>query len=915
MSTSPVADRNLLFGILAVQMNFIDGDTLVAAMHTWTFDKSKSIGQILFEKKQLTSEQLAALDGLIALHLKSHGNDASASLQALSTRTIPAGRLAEVADADVQASIMLLGDTLWTGATQDFRPPAADARYQILRPHARGNLGEVFVAEDMELHRMVALKEIQSRLAHNARSRMRFVLEAEITGGLEHPGIVPVYGLGAYADGRPYYAMRFIRGETLKSAIGSFHAADKAGRDASERSLALHQLLRRFCDLCNTVAYAHSRGVLHRDIKPENVMLGKYGETLVVDWGLAKPGVERIAATPEHADPTELTLQPASGSVPIEEKEGSCLGTPAFMSPEQAAGRLSQMGPTSDIYSLGATLYVLLTGKKPFDGADAGEVLEKVKRGRFIPPSEAKPGTPRALDAICRKAMSAAPADRYKTAMSLADDVEHWLADEPVAAYPEPILARGARWVRRHRTTAVAAAVLLVSTVVALSISTLLIWREQQRTDQQRQIAVKNEKIAERHKQVAEQNYNLARDLSYASLTLIEAAQPQFAAVPSLQLQRKEILVASSRAFRHFLEIGPDDRELQLKAAEIFRFTANLHRLHADMAAAEPLYVDAIKNYEQLTRTPPTNPIGSEKLAETLRDRASVQGETGRLLEAKESLEKSIDLAKKSLAENPMSSWAKRNLAAALLDLSINEIARGLHDDAEKSARHSVLLFEELSNAKIGERYPNDPLLFAAALNALAVAKRDGGHLAEAIAEHSKALNLLNPLQASVPEGVNVADLLFFLCCLQVDRSRTCGLKDTANREFGVKELGSAIEVLSRLAHDYPAIPMYRAWQSNAYQARGLIRAQLGNRDEARADLREAMRYEEKLIQAYPDIPAWQADLGRTYLALAKLESEQKIATEWIQKAAAALRGALTKTPDDAQTKRSLEEALAEQRK
>src|SRR5207245_1911041 len=131
------------------------------------------------------------------------------------------------------------------------------------------------------------LKEIQERHAAHPESRARFLLEARITGGLEHPGIVPVYGLGTYADGRPFYAMRFVQGDSLKEAVERFHR-EKATLPAGERTLRLRALLGRFVDVCNAVAYAHSRGVLHRDLKPGNVMLGKYGETLVVDWGLAK---------------------------------------------------------------------------------------------------------------------------------------------------------------------------------------------------------------------------------------------------------------------------------------------------------------------------------------------------------------------------------------------------------------------------------------------------------------------------------------------------------------------------------------------------------------------------------------------------------------------------------------------------
>src|SRR5215467_10893128 len=159
----------------------------------------------------------------------------------------------------------------------------AGHRYQILRPHDKGGIGEVFVALDQELNRQVALKEIQEQHASDPRNLGRFVREAEITGGLEHPGIVPVYGLGQYADGRPFYAMRFIQGETLKDAIVKYHAGDTG--------VTLRGLLTRFVAVCNTIAYAHSRGVIHRDLKPSNIMLGKYGETLVVDWGMAKAGM------------------------------------------------------------------------------------------------------------------------------------------------------------------------------------------------------------------------------------------------------------------------------------------------------------------------------------------------------------------------------------------------------------------------------------------------------------------------------------------------------------------------------------------------------------------------------------------------------------------------------------------------
>ena len=169
------------------------------------------------------------------------------------------------------------------------------------------------MAHDQELRREVALKQIQAGHADDPESRARFVREAEITGRLEHPGIVPVYGLGRYADGRPYYAMRFIKGKTLKEAIQQFHEAEVPGRDPGERILALRKLLRQFLDVCNAVAYAHSRGVLHRDLKPANIMLGPYGETLVVDWGLAKP-VDRPRRS--RTGPRQGRCRPESAPIP-----------------------------------------------------------------------------------------------------------------------------------------------------------------------------------------------------------------------------------------------------------------------------------------------------------------------------------------------------------------------------------------------------------------------------------------------------------------------------------------------------------------------------------------------------------------------------------------------------------------------
>ncbi len=385
-------DRNLLFGILAVQMDFISRDALVAAMNAWILAKHKPLGEVLVEQRALAGDRRTLLDALVCEHLKQHGDDPRQSLAAVTSLGSVEEDLQQLGDGDVNASLRAVASarparSLGERTTTVGIVTSAGTRFRILRPHAEGGLGKVSVARDEELGREVALKEIKPRHADNLDSRARFLLEAEITGGLEHPGIVPVYGLGQYADGRPYYAMRFIRGDSLQEAVDRYHdpAADKS--NAGERAVELRKLLGRFLDVCNAIAYAHSRGVLHRDLKPGNIMLGQYGETLVVDWGLAKT-VDRPDLTSASS---EGQLRPHSASGSAATQMGAALGTPQYMSPEQAAGRLDLLGPASDVYSLGATLFYVLTGKPPIEADDIGAVLHKVEHGEFRPPRAVNP--------------------------------------------------------------------------------------------------------------------------------------------------------------------------------------------------------------------------------------------------------------------------------------------------------------------------------------------------------------------------------------------------------------------------------------------------------------------------------------------------------------------------------------------
>ena len=447
-------------------------------------------------------------------------------------------------------------------------------RYEVLRLHARGGLGQVSVAYDRELDRQVALKEIQDRFADHPVSRARFLLEAEVTGKLQHPGIVPIYGRGETADGRPFYAMRFIEGESLKEAIDRFHRERKPGGDAGDRGLRLRELLGRLLDACDAVAYAHDRGYVHRDIKPANIMLGRFGETLVVDWGLAK----LIAGAEPRGtfEPHEWT----GGTGGAATMEGQAIGSPAFMSPEQASGAVAEIGTPSDVFNLGATLYCLLTGHAPYESGGESSPIERAKIGGTIAPRSRDPAIPKALEATCLKAMHPDPAMRYSTAQGLAQDLRRWLADEPVSAFREGRPTRLLRWARRHRTPVAASAALLVAMVLALSVG---LW----------QVGLARRQ-AERNALLARARFALALD---AFRSLVGDLQEQLKGRPGTQLVRDSLLRTAYEGVEKLVD-HPDD----LDDSDEARHLICLARIQAGDLALELGKADRAREQFKLAR-------------------------------------------------------------------------------------------------------------------------------------------------------------------------------------------------------------------------------------------------------------------------------------------------------------------------
>lgn len=305
-------------------------------------------------------------------------------------------------------------------------PDLADTKYRLLEELGRGGMGTVYLAEDAMLGRRVALKVVATGVAA-PQAAERLLREAGIIARLEHPGIVPVHDAGALPDGRVFYAMKRVDGRRL---------------DELASGAALPERLRIFQRICEAVAFAHAHGVIHRDLKPENVMVGPFGEVLVMDWGVAK----LLAPESGEAAPSSSPPQGTAATA-----EGTIIGTPAWMAPEQAEGAGSGVGPPSDVYALGAILHFLLTGRPPFDDEAARRRVGADSRLPPVPPRRIDPSIPRSLEAIAKKAMASAPEERYPTAEALSGEISRFLDGERVLAHAEGPVERAQRIFTRYR--------------------------------------------------------------------------------------------------------------------------------------------------------------------------------------------------------------------------------------------------------------------------------------------------------------------------------------------------------------------------------------------------------------------------------------------------------------------------------
>jgi serine/threonine-protein kinase len=868
-------NRDLLVAVLAILTDAIPRPDLAAALKSWTKDKDQSLAEWLIQVGGLDAERVRALECLATAHLKTHDNDLRFSLDALNACEITQDMLTEIHDEALRTT---LSTTI--GGSQTLPPDGEAAgnaapvlnsvartpdrgRFQLIRRHARGGIGEVWVARDSELQRDVALKEIQPQYAEREDHRARFVLEAEITGNLEHPGIVPVYSLGRNAEGRPYYAMRFIRGESFSVAIRRFHAEMREAASArGKRSrpmwgIEFRQLLRRFLDVCDAMDYAHSRGVLHRDLKPANIMLGRYGETLVVDWGLAKV-IGKPDVVAEHADGDfEPTFAGASVTATGETQPGTTIGTPSYMSPEQAKGAIDQLGPTSDVYSLGATLYEVLTGRIAYPGETIKEVIDKVLKGNFPPPRAVERSIPAPLEAICLKAMASESQERYPSVRALAQDLEHWMADEPVTAYPERRLERLGRWLRQHRTWAAAAVAALVGVTLVATAAAMII-----EGARQREALVRKE---------AEDNFSMAQSAVEKYLTSVSEntllAQQDSVDIRSL---RQELLNTALTYYKTFAkQRGNDPRLRQQLANAYFRVGEVTKEIGSPSEAIEAFH-SAETIWQSLAAAHPEDDELESHVAECQLAIGKQMDELGDLKGAMTTLAQSRATLERLVAKHPEVAAYQSSLADCYSKIA--------HDQGKLEVGDHGLASLERAKAiqqKLIARYPSEikyrkrlaeminilgyvhfkRLEYAAALGCFEGVREICQPLLDQTTAGPKPLGLLDPLVLSY----------YNIAMIHVENK---------HYEKALPALEKSLESRSALAAAHPSVTKFQEKLGTSYSEAADIQHKAGQNAKAISSIQKSIEILEKLVQSQPEQASHHGALGRSWNVLGYIHDE-----------------------------------------
>ncbi|TWT36103.1 Serine/threonine-protein kinase PknD [Posidoniimonas corsicana] len=848
-------ELDLLFGAAAVELGLLTPDHLADAA---AMGNGAALRERLEGLGLLTGEDAARTQQEVERRLAAHGGDSSRAVASLppDMQCLLDGHLTVAPPATSQDGGP--GADPFVTCVSGSREASADQprRFTILRPHQQGGLGLVSIARDSDFNREVALKEILPASADDQHNRRRFVREAEITGALEHPGVVPVYSLGQYEDGRPYYAMRFIHGADLQQAIDAYRLLPP-----DKKPLRFRQLLGCFVDVCHTIHYAHSRGVLHRDLKPSNIMLGDYGETLVVDWGLAKASGESHSLDDTGSAPA---VELSGNSAAEMTAAGRVIGTPIYMSPEQAAGRHDRIGPATDVYCLGATLYQLLTGAPPFDPNNPN-VLAAVRSGIFEPPRKRASDAPKALSAICRKAMALEPGDRYPTCGELGLDVERWLADQPVSAYEEPLSARAWRWVRGHRTLVLSGMTAAVVALVALTLGVLLLSSANQKITAAKDQADLNLQEAVAQRQRAEENAELARQA--VRDYYVRVSEESLLDQPGMHPLRNDLLRQALDYYQGFLAESGDDQQLQAEAAAAHYYVGKITEV---IDGPE----QALEHYDQAAQIQQAQLESAAATDQQAIDYALTLNATGRAYQKLQRPDDAFDLYEQAISirqqlaeEQPDSAERARELASTVMNVGLLFAGYGDREEALARLQHAQSIRAAHADGEAGA----GPLLLRdlgiGSLNT-ALVLLELQRPEEAAAQLRDAIEQFERAAAAEPN--NVADLSRLATCRRVLADIHAARDDVP---AAIEQYRAATELMTSLVIRNPEAPAYQLDLAGARMNLGMLLRSINLPDEALAELESAV----ELLDVPPEespTPRQRRDLGAAQREAGRLQVE-----------------------------------------
>jgi len=492
-------ERNLIFVGLALERGWIDLHQITHAFTVWICDKTQSLANILVNIGSITEPQKRELDQGVEQKLFEESSSAQAvnSLESLEHLT---SHLDFLRDDDLDQFLSKavgerrlhlsgLAHARKEGAGQSnsskeecFDSPGGDSqgRFQWKETLSEpGGMGDLSITLDKELNRLVVVKKIKPSRAADPLLRGLFQLEGEVTGHLEHPNIPPVYSMNKDSKGHDFFAMRYFKGRKLTEAIREYHVVSWSKGGKSREKLV--ELLQSFQTACLAVEFAHQRGVLHCDLKPDNIMVGPYGETLVIDWGLVfvtsaiNQSTGDVVRDHDGDDDSGHYSPSKSALTGLHQRQGglrhSVGGTLPYMAPEQLQAsrtkEIEKITCATDVFLLGATLYHLLTNRPPYlprtkNRETASDLYDRIGRADSPSPRSIDPGIDQALESIVKKAMHLDPSKRYASPRQLANDIRLWLSDEPTIAHPDGVRRAIGRWLKRNLKTAISTATLAI---------------------------------------------------------------------------------------------------------------------------------------------------------------------------------------------------------------------------------------------------------------------------------------------------------------------------------------------------------------------------------------------------------------------------------------------------------------------